>query len=288
MSAALARALLRRPAGGWPAAAHPVSLRKLHGAFAAEVSGVALTPNQPASNFEMLRQAWQKHLLLVFRAPAGTSAAAAAAFVARLASAGSANLLTPCWCGGEEGMEGAPDPRWLRWRSEGVGAATPPRLVALRAEEVPDGAAPMLFASQVAAHARLDPWLQDRIEFLEAEHGARPVIHPLVRLDPATGACALFLGEAGAVGTRLRGLGELEGRALLRRLERAATDPAVIYRHDWRSGDLVIWDNHAVLHRMGTAASSDPWRMPRLSRLALRPERPSGPAEQLLPWVSAG
>ena len=40
-----------------------------------------------------------------------------------------------------------------------------------------------------------------------------------------------------------------EGRLLLRELIEHATQREFVYRHDWREGDLVIWDNRATMHR---------------------------------------
>jgi alpha-ketoglutarate-dependent 2,4-dichlorophenoxyacetate dioxygenase len=40
-----------------------------------------------------------------------------------------------------------------------------------------------------------------------------------------------------------------DGRLLLRDLLEHATQPAFVYRHAWRPGDLVIWDNRCTLHR---------------------------------------
>ena len=40
-----------------------------------------------------------------------------------------------------------------------------------------------------------------------------------------------------------------EGRLLLRDLIEHATQPEFVYRHAWRVGDLVSWDNRATMHR---------------------------------------
>jgi alpha-ketoglutarate-dependent taurine dioxygenase len=40
-----------------------------------------------------------------------------------------------------------------------------------------------------------------------------------------------------------------EGRALLLELLDRSTAPELVYRHEWKVGDLVIWDNRGVLHR---------------------------------------
>jgi taurine dioxygenase len=81
---------------------------------------------------------------------------------------------------------------------------------------------------------------------------------------------------------RVRGLPEAEGEALLHRLLAAATDPAITLRHRWQAGDLVVWDNRAVLHRAAFPAA---WR---LHRTMVSGSRPLGPADLVTPWVSAG
>lgn len=71
--------------------------------------------------------------------------------------------------------------------------------------------------------------------------------HPIVRTHPETGEKALYIGPhaAGVV----EGLGAEEGKALLAELLAHATRPEFIYTHHWRQGDLIIWDNRALLHR---------------------------------------
>jgi alpha-ketoglutarate-dependent taurine dioxygenase len=41
-----------------------------------------------------------------------------------------------------------------------------------------------------------------------------------------------------------------EGKALLAELQERATAPDRVYRHEWTVGDLVIWDNTGVMHRV--------------------------------------
>jgi alpha-ketoglutarate-dependent taurine dioxygenase len=47
----------------------------------------------------------------------------------------------------------------------------------------------------------------------------------------------------------VEGLPLEEGRVLLRALLDHVTRPEFVYRHEWREGDLVVWDNRCVLHR---------------------------------------
>jgi alpha-ketoglutarate-dependent taurine dioxygenase len=59
----------------------------------------------------------------------------------------------------------------------------------------------------------------------------------------------------GATAEQVVGMDAEEGRSLLDGLLTRATRPERVYRHEWKLGDVVMWDNRGVLHR---AASYDP------------------------------
>lgn len=61
-----------------------------------------------------------------------------------------------------------------------------------------------------------------------------------------SGRKSLILGCTAA---RVEGMGFEEGEALLCRLRDWATQPQFVYRHEWKVGDLVIWDNTGTMHR---------------------------------------
>ena len=75
---------------------------------------------------------------------------------------------------------------------------------------------------------------------------APPMSHPLVRVHPDTGRKCLFMGEHAS---HIEGWPMADGRALLARLEEQATEERFIYRHQWRPGDVLMWDNRCLLHR---------------------------------------
>ena len=84
-------------------------------------------------------------------------------------------------------------------------------------------------------------------EFSEGEQEAlKGAIHPLVRTIPRSGRRALYLASHAS---RIVDWPLPEGRLLLRDLIEHATQPEFVYRHRWRVGDLVIWDNRATMHR---------------------------------------
>jgi alpha-ketoglutarate-dependent 2,4-dichlorophenoxyacetate dioxygenase len=131
---------------------------------------------------------------------------------------------------------------------------------------IPDWGGETEFADMRAAYDALPDRLREEAEGRSAEHyvhhsratlgfapsddeiaGAiRPVIWPLVRTHPGSGRKRLYIG---AHATQVVGLSLPEGRVLLSDLLEHATQPQFVYRHGWRPGDLVMWDNRAVLHR---------------------------------------
>jgi alpha-ketoglutarate-dependent 2,4-dichlorophenoxyacetate dioxygenase len=84
-------------------------------------------------------------------------------------------------------------------------------------------------------------------EFSETEQEAlKGAVHPLVRTIPRSGRRSLYLASHAS---RIIDWPVPEGRLLLRELIEHATQPPFVYRHQWRVGDLVIWDNRATMHR---------------------------------------
>ena len=154
----------------------------------------------------------------------------------------------------------------------------------LYALEVPmrDGLAlgDTLFAGMGAAWDALDPALRARLERLQAVHhfakfydymieekgsprpkltaaqkaAKPPVVHPLAVRHPYTGRLCLYCDPGYTI--RVLGLAEAESAALLRRLFAFQTRDDFLYRHNWRVGDVLIWDNIATIH-MATGGYGD-------------------------------
>jgi len=74
--------------------------------------------------------------------------------------------------------------------------------------------------------------------------GAR---HPLLRTHPVTGRTALFLGRR--LNAYILDLPVGESEALLDEIWAHTTQDRFVYKHRWRKGDLVFWDNRCVMHR---------------------------------------
>ncbi len=151
------------------------------------------------------------------------------------------------------------------WHADSTFKETPSLCSILTAREVPPVGGATEFVSTRAAFEALAPDRRREIDGLVVEHDilhARreigfhftaeeaaqtpPVRHPLVQTNPVTRRKSLMIGAHAA---RIEGWPDDRGSALLKDLLELATPPEAIYRHAWRTGDLIIWDNRAVLHR---------------------------------------
>ncbi|MGA0393899.1 MAG: TauD/TfdA dioxygenase family protein [Rhodospirillales bacterium] len=137
----------------------------------------------------------------------------------------------------------------------------------LHARELPPDGGQTEFANMHLAYETLDDATKKQIEGLKAIHsweanrrntGSKPatpeeiklrppVVHPLVRTHPDNGSKALYIGIHTDC---IEGMDREEGIALLKRLYDHATERRFVYPHSWRLGDLVMWDNRSLLHRV--------------------------------------
>ncbi|MGE0221632.1 MAG: TauD/TfdA dioxygenase family protein [Acetobacteraceae bacterium] len=152
------------------------------------------------------------------------------------------------------------------WHSDSSYQRPAAKYSMLRAVTVPPWGGETEFADCRAAWDALPAMLRAEAEERFAEHwvhhsrstlgwepteeeirGAMPPVRwPLVRVHPGSGRRTLYIG---AHARRVIGMPLPAGRILLRDLQEHATQAAFVYRHAWRPGDLVLWDNRAVMHR---------------------------------------
>ncbi len=113
----------------------------------------------------------------------------------------------------------------------------------------------------------VEHWLKHSLgtigyEINESEKGALPPVQQvLVRTHPVTGRKSLFLSSHAS---HIIGWPIDKGRALLKELTEFATQPQFVYRHQWHTGDLVMWDNRCTMHRVR------PWDVSRYKRIVRR------------------
>ncbi len=93
-------------------------------------------------------------------------------------------------------------------------------------------------------------WSRAQLGFTELLFGEKDVLPPVpqrvVRVHPGSKRKTLYLA---AHASAILGLPLPDGRLLLRELIEHATRRDFVYRHEWREGDLVIWDNRCTMHR---------------------------------------
>ena len=162
------------------------------------------------------------------------------------------------------------------WHSDSSFREIPAMYSMLCAYEVPDEAGETEFASARAAYQRLDQSTQQQIENLVGIHdyiysrtrvgedavteNQRTYMHPvrqrLVRQNPVTGERNVFVGSHVK---EIEGMPDAEARPLIDRLIAEVTRPELVYRHRWRVGDFMIWDNRCMLHR-GCGYDADKYR----------------------------
>ncbi len=160
------------------------------------------------------------------------------------------------------------------WHSDVSFKQRPARATLLYAIEVPEQGGDTLFCNMIAAFEALPEELKqdldgrfavhdyanrDRVAHrtgtkprLDAENLQRvpPVRHPVVRRHPLTGRKALYVNPTYTV--RIEGLPSKESDAMLERIFEHCLDDRFQMRYRWRGGDVVIWDNAAVMHAATT------------------------------------
>jgi alpha-ketoglutarate-dependent 2,4-dichlorophenoxyacetate dioxygenase len=273
--------------------------------FAARVEGADVARPLDAATWTAIRGAFEEHSVLVFH-DTGLDDASQIAFSERFGPLEITKSINPA-AGTpfarqsnldiKTGEVIPPDDRRMvyqlanmLWHSDSSFKPVPSLCSLLSARIVPPVGGATEFASARAAWPSLPDDLRRRVEGAVAVHDFSwsrdqvrpgfftpeeravypPVRHPIVRVNPVNGRRSLFLG---AHASYVEGLPREEGRALLRALLTHVAQPEFTYRHEWKQGDLVIWDNRCVLHR-GT-----PYDTQRHQRLLQRTTVSGDPAE---------
>jgi len=153
------------------------------------------------------------------------------------------------------------------WHSDDSYKRVPCSLTMLYGAEVPPTGGDTQFTNMYAAYDDLSPAMKERIANLKVVHkydssrkGTRiatlrpdesaelpDAVHPVVRTHPETGKKALYLNPNRM--ERIVGMEREESDRLLDELTRHATQEKYQYRHKWRPGDILIWDNRCTMHK---------------------------------------
>jgi alpha-ketoglutarate-dependent taurine dioxygenase len=178
------------------------------------------------------------------------------------------------------------------WHMDGTYDDVPPRAAVLAPRLLSPQGGETEFANTYAAYEDLPRSNKARFEALRVEHTMAAAhrlytpsptseqlahwdkfprrMHPLVWTHQS-GRKSLLLSSSA---TRIAGMDEGESKALLGSLLEWATQPQYVYRHSWKMGDLLIWDNTGTMHR---ALPYDLDCGRRLHRVTLEGEEAFGP-----------
>lgn len=263
-----------------------LELRDLHPSFGVEISGVEILGGDMAGPvddpmFAEIRAAFETHSLLLFRGLEMTDARQTA-FGERFGPLLTATSNNP----GQgthfsrqsnldirTGEKMVPDDRRMvyqqanqLWHSDSSYREVPSLCSLLSGRLIPPDGGATEFASMRAAWDALPAARQAALDGLIAEHSLYnsrrlvdptlmteaqrnelpPVHQAVVRANPANGGKSLFIGTHAS---HIVGRPVEEGRALLTELLEFATQPQFVHRHEWREGDLIVYDNRSLLHR---------------------------------------
>jgi len=252
-------------------------------ALGAEVRGVDLTQPLSAEEFDAIEQAWLDHSVLLFRdqkltdeelirfsqhfgaldiAPASATDMAGAQEKSRPEIWIISNVI-------ENGKPiGALGDKEAEWHTDMSYVDEPPMASVLNAREIPRTGGDTSFGNMYKALETLPDELRREIEDRICNHdssttsvgelraGAGEVVdvreapgakHPMIRTHPATGGKALYLGRR--LNGYVQGMDLDASEALLDALWAHCTKPEFTWTHQWKVGDLLVWDNRCTIHR---------------------------------------
>ena len=153
------------------------------------------------------------------------------------------------------------------WHTDMSYLPDPPKASIIHALEVPPRGGDTSFCTMYGAWESLPDSLRETVARLRVKHDgtynsggyvragvtasddprtAPGTLHPLVCVHPETGRRHLYLGRRR--NAWLEGLSLEASNAQLDRIWAAATAEPLTWRHEWRPGDLVLWDNRCVMH----------------------------------------
>ena len=263
-----------------------LTFRKLHPIFAAEAGPIELRAVHDDETLAKIRAGMDEFAVLVFRDQTFTDAehlAFAQRLDGQLHEGTGSRVITKNRFGNEaladisnldkEGEIMQSDDRRRQyglgnrlWHTDASFRDPAGRYSMLHAKVVPPVAADTEFADMRAAYDSLPAETKALIDGLRTHHSIahsrqilgfefsqseqdqlKGAIHPLVRTIPRSGRRSLYLASHQS---RIIDWPIPEGRLLLRDLMEHATQRENVYRHEWRVGDLVIWDNRATMHRV--------------------------------------
>jgi alpha-ketoglutarate-dependent taurine dioxygenase len=280
-------------------AAHSFSLAPLSPHTGAEIAGLDLRRAQDAATRAALNRAFEDHAVLAIR----DQRLSAAEFLAAMQIFGdifpqhNPRFAVPeCpaihYISNQDKLE---DGRVYipgeGYHTDHSNDAAPPKATALHAVRLPSQGGDTQFVNMCEAYAALPAAMREKIDGLKARHvyqsrhsarklpqlpgerqtiASTSVIHPLVRTHGESGRKAVYINPIRI--EEIIGMDDAEALPLLDALLAHATQERFEYRHRWRAGDVVIWDNRRLMHKANGDYPVNEVRY--LYRLMIKGEKP--------------
>lgn len=249
-----------------------ITFEPLSDAIGAEVRGVDLSRPLSAEDVATIKQGWNDHVVLVFRGQ-DVSNEDQVRFCSYF---GDLELVRTGKYASEDmkhtmmitnvrdtGLKTALEDGDMWFHSDQCYYEIPAKASVLYAIEIPPVGGNTLFANCYLALETLPQDLQERLASLRAHHiydyngspmkrsedvspDAPQYSHPVVVTHPETGRKALYVNRL--MTEYIEGMPRDESDALLEQLFAHSEDARFVYEHEWRVGDLVIWDNRCSMH----------------------------------------
>lgn len=262
-----------------------ISFTPIGGALGARFEGIDLARPLDEEAIAALRRAFLTHLVLLFPGQGHITPDQQLAFARRWGEV----ILTPA---PDKQHPECPEilvldthgekPVTDMWHSDITMEPEPPLGSFLLARTVPVGG-DTIFANQYQAYDALSDAMKQMLDGLRAWHTGDVFasqgnydpadfprsLHPVVRTHPETGRKALFVNIVYT--TCFEGWTQAESRRLIDYLCTHAVQPNFTFRHQWKSGDMLMWDNRCLQHFGVADYGSQPRTM---HRITIRGDRP--------------
>jgi taurine dioxygenase len=255
-----------------------LSIIPLHPALGAEIRGIDLREPQDDATMKAISQAFDDHIVVVFRGQQLSEAAQlrAAGYFGKVhvrqrpetGRTPGGEYDTPFMLVTNIVADGKPigafgdGEMWFHHDTSYY--PEPHRATLLYAMKLPTQGGNTCFSNMYLAYDSIPRPLRDRLEgrkvlqmhdYLRRERldvetadlsRIRHREQPIFITHPATGRKSLYVSRL--MSARIEGLTRDESEACLAQLFDISEDSAIIYEHEWQLGDLVIWDNWCSIH----------------------------------------
>jgi len=179
-----------------------------------------------------------------------------------------------------------------KWHTDHTNQEMPPKFTTLYPVELPDRGGGTSLCNARAAYEALPADLKKKVTGMktvnqlvgaaaklsnvdvvreQVEKNIKQVMHPLVRTHPVNGSKAVWFHPSKL--DHIVGMTPEESQAFVADLTSHLTKPEFTYVHEWKLGDMLIWDNRSALHKAGFDYDPNQHRM--LYRILVRGDRPA-------------